>query len=413
MRIDARIAGVYLFVLALSFLAGVYFGSSLFLLFLFFLIFPIVSVGCTLISHAALRVHQEWDTAVPVRGDSVVYRLRLTNGSAIPATSVTVSLHNTSFSGSSVPEEIRIALRGHESRSVRHRIQLPHRGVFDFGMKSYESTDLLSMVKLTRRFESGRFFVFPRLYEIPHFSSIAEDILQNRGIRPGNGVDDPTLFSQLREYRDGESIRHISWRKYASTGKPYLREYEGRQNNGVVVYLDTRPVLRRSNDPAEQEDIAVEIVLALCRYFLERRVPVRLSAPGLRALEVETTTPGPFSRLYREAAAFHFAPAPPPILRYQADNAAGIVERKVVVVVSHHPDQDLVGFARVRGENETKIVLNLAGYVAKEHSRFQTLLASATQSGVELFSIGSAAEIPSVLGRVPYANAAISGELAP
>ena len=75
----------------------------------------------------------------------------------------------------------------------------------------------------------------------------------------GEGTD----FRQLREYRQGDSLRSIDWKASARQNKPISREYQEERDQQVVFLLDTgRRMLARDADRSHF-DHALDAVLTL------------------------------------------------------------------------------------------------------------------------------------------------------
>ncbi|MYN10915.1 DUF58 domain-containing protein [Pseudoduganella aquatica] len=81
--------------------------------------------------------------------------------------------------------------------------------------------------------------------------------------RRGEGTD----FRQLREYRQGDSLRSIDWKATARQRKPIAREYQEERDQQVVFLLDCgRRMLARDHDGADRSshfDHALQAVLTL------------------------------------------------------------------------------------------------------------------------------------------------------
>lgn len=77
--------------------------------------------------------------------------------------------------------------------------------------------------------------------------------------RRGEGTD----FRQLREYRDGDSMRSIDWKATARRQKPISREYQEERDQQVVFLLDTGRRMLARDDLTTHFDHALGAVLTL------------------------------------------------------------------------------------------------------------------------------------------------------
>lgn len=77
--------------------------------------------------------------------------------------------------------------------------------------------------------------------------------------RRGEGTD----FRQLREYRQGDSLRSIDWKATARQQKPISREYQEERDQQVVFLLDTGRRMLACDDSMSHFDHALHAVLTL------------------------------------------------------------------------------------------------------------------------------------------------------
>lgn len=77
--------------------------------------------------------------------------------------------------------------------------------------------------------------------------------------RRGEGTD----FRQLREYRQGDSLRAIDWKATARQRKPISREYQEERDQQVVFLLDCGRRMAAEDDGGTHFDHALQAVLTL------------------------------------------------------------------------------------------------------------------------------------------------------
>lgn len=77
--------------------------------------------------------------------------------------------------------------------------------------------------------------------------------------RRGEGTD----FRQLREYRQGDSLRSIDWKATARQQKPISREYQEERDQQVIFLLDTGRRMLACDDGMSHFDHALHAVLTL------------------------------------------------------------------------------------------------------------------------------------------------------
>jgi uncharacterized protein (DUF58 family) len=77
--------------------------------------------------------------------------------------------------------------------------------------------------------------------------------------RRGEGTD----FRQLREYRQGDSMRSIDWKATARLQKPIAREYQEERDQQVIFLLDTGRRMLARDETGSHFDHALNAVLTL------------------------------------------------------------------------------------------------------------------------------------------------------
>lgn len=402
MNVNVRLVGVYIFCLSLSFLAGIYFGPYLFFLFFFLLFFPIGLVAATVIPYRSVDVQQHWSVFKPVRGEKVSARLFVVNRSPLPMQGLHVEFETDMRRQSGELAPMDLTLRGRTSHDIALTLLFAHRGAYRLGVESVRAVDPLGFVRLQRQIETRPYLVYPRIHQLQHFSTVVTDVLGGSAVSADRHAGDLGNFVQLREYRDGESIRQISWRKYASTGKPFLREYEREQKNGVILYLDTSPAPSLSPDPREHEDTAVEIFLTLIGYLLEHRVTPMVRVPGNPDLERIESGPDAFDKLVRSSISCGFAKHGGLEALIDQDVREGLLSRKVVVAITHDVESGMRNLLENGTVTDLKLVLNLAGLSPELQVSLAADAAGLFAERSDLYVVDDARHIASVLEGKTY-----------
>lgn len=94
----------------------------------------------------------------------------------------------------------------------------------------------------------------------------------------GSGIE----FHQTREYRHGDAMSRIDWRRYARTGDLTTVEFREERTASVVLCLDARPAAYRGASDEEPHGVAYELTAAeqMVSALLDDRLYVGLAAIG-------------------------------------------------------------------------------------------------------------------------------------
>lgn len=87
-------------------------------------------------------------------------------------------------------------------------------------------------------------------------------ILQE-GLRSVRGRGGGTEFEALREYVEGDDVRHVDWAATGRAGHPVVRTFRAERNQTVIVLLDTGRVVAGLVDGVPRLDHGMDATLAL------------------------------------------------------------------------------------------------------------------------------------------------------
>lgn len=388
MKIYVGRIALYGFSLVIIYLAGVYFGTFLYVLYIFFLLLPLMSILLLIVQYISIRPLQEFSTFYPVKGEKVRYRLFLMNRGFFPIVSLDVHFISISPALDSVLSDFHTIIPIRDEVARDYEIQCPYRGTYSLGISKLVVHDLLHFIALKRSAAPITFSVYPRIIAIDKFSPLAATV--EKGSASSGLQPDTTLFYQLREYRDGEPVKHVYWKKYASTGKPFLKEYETTGGSGVRIYLDLRRMRHNyTTNILEQADVSVETLVALVKYFLDAKVPTTVIAPGLN--------PSPF--IGRDAADFYdFYRATPPInadgavspaALIQLDNSSGSLSSQTIIIITHNLDPQLFSLSggSVGSAKHIHYIVNSVGYSRTEKEKIKTFIKREQWRGMNIVEV--------------------------
>lgn len=130
--------------------------------------------------------------------------------------------------------------RGEHIISFRDRLE--HCGITSYRTEDIRVSDYLSLFSGKRIMEEKiDVYVFPPRYEmqirIESDSDGVEDQYPQVSYLPGNNYEE---IRQIREYRDGDSVRHIHWNQTARRDSLWVKEYEEETKGRAVLFLDLK-----------------------------------------------------------------------------------------------------------------------------------------------------------------------------
>lgn len=78
---------------------------------------------------------------------------------------------------------------------------------------------------------------YPMRLEYLHTTESGDARADKKAPFPGNDYEE---IRQIREYRDGDLIRHIHWKQTARSGNLWVKEYEEEEEGQIRLFLDRR-----------------------------------------------------------------------------------------------------------------------------------------------------------------------------
>ena len=377
---------MYLFALFIVYLAGSYVAPFFLYLFFILLFLPLLSLSYLLLTFLRLKYFQDFSTEHPMKGESVVYRLILSNETVLP-------LHHLSVNFKSIHPFMEAALPGFTTY-VRaadrlekvYTINCPFRGIYTVGLESLASADPLHFVVLHRKVWFRTFYVYPRVLPLRRFSTGMERSQRlSHGTSTG-AVPDFALFSRLRAYRSGESLHHLAWKKFASTGTPYIKVYDTSAEPGVTIYFDLRSPEASGLKALETEDVSVDVLVALVKYYLDHEVPLTVRAPGRTVYSFLGADPSGFQRFYLSTMELLFQPTISPAALYLLDKQAGGYQSSSAIIISHLFDPEIFSAVEesLAAETPVALVLNRSGYAKEQRKAVLPYLYSLSERGANI-----------------------------
>jgi uncharacterized protein (DUF58 family) len=130
------------------------------------------------------------------------------------------------------------------------------RGVLRLHGVTLARADALGLFRAFSRVKvAHRVMILPKRYPLPPIELPGTMRYQAGGVTLASNVGQSDEFVALRDYRNGDPIRHIHWRSWAKTGKPVVKEFEDEFFVRHALVLDT--FTDHPNSEAFEEAVSV------------------------------------------------------------------------------------------------------------------------------------------------------------
>lgn len=174
---------------------------------------------------------------------------------------------------------LRVELHPGEQTQVGYRVRPLLRGHFVFPRCEIKLPSPLSLWQARRYLDlPGETRVYPdfaRLYGAQLMA--VDDWLSQLGVRqrPRRGLG--LEFHQLREFRDGDTLRQIDWKATARKRTPIAREYQDERDQQIIFLLDCGRRMRSQDGELSHFDHALNASLLLSYVALRQGDAVGLA----------------------------------------------------------------------------------------------------------------------------------------
>ncbi|WP_045859223.1 DUF58 domain-containing protein [Teredinibacter purpureus] len=228
-----------------------------------------VTVALLLIAVMDLFRHRSFKQVSVVRdlphsmalGVSASVKLELYNSHSFTLTMDLTDMYPHCIVAESLP--LRLTIGADCKRSVIYPVMPVKRGEALFGetcLRIFTRWGLWQRVERIGETESVK--IYPNFAPIANSASVGlEHQIAQMGIhlqqRRGEGSD----FHQLREFREGDSLRQIDWKATSRQRKPISREYQDERDQDIIFMLDCGRRLRNKDDEISHFDHALNALL--------------------------------------------------------------------------------------------------------------------------------------------------------
>ncbi len=114
------------------------------------------------------------------------------------------------------------------------------RGILHFSNFSVIRKDPFGLMKAQQTFSTPqKITILPKRYKVPYLELSGNPRYQPGGIALASSIGESEEVVSLREYRQGDPIRHIHWKSWAKLGKPIIKEFQNEYFVRHALILDT------------------------------------------------------------------------------------------------------------------------------------------------------------------------------
>jgi len=179
-----------------------------------------------------------------------------------------------------LPASVR--LQPGKSTALRYRLKVNERGPFQISPCYVKAPSILGLWDVQyRASDETQVKVYPDFSAITAYTILATDnhvsqIGIKRKPRRGEGLE----FLQLRDYRDGDSLRQIDWNATSRRNKLISKEYQDERDQQIVLVVDSGRRMRAKDDTLSHFDHSLNAMLLVSYIALRQGDSVSVMSFG-------------------------------------------------------------------------------------------------------------------------------------
>jgi uncharacterized protein (DUF58 family) len=271
--------------------------------------------------------------------------------------------------GEGLPRDVR--LNAGERAEVRYRMLPTRRGDVSFGRIVCLVSSPLGLWQVRRKFAAEESIkVYPDFAAIASYLELLSDQQTIRlGIKKSQRRGEGLEFHQLRDYRNGDTLRQVDWKATSRRGELISREYEEERDQRVLFLIDSGRRMRTRDDSLSHFDHALNGMLLLAYIALRQGDSV-----GLKLFGAERKWVPPqrgvtsVNVLLNETYDLHSGAESADYISAAEELMARQRKRALVVLMTNlrEEDADLLPALRLLGKRHVVVLANLRERVLDE-----------------------------------------------
>jgi len=219
-------------------------------------------------------------------GESTNITLTIENRSRLPIPwlqldeSVPVQLQ----AGRKVSRAFRLS--GKSSKTFTYEVRSMRRGYYQLGPALVTIGDLFGFKESRLRITADYLTVYPKIIPISRFGTRAK--LPFGTVRCQQRLfQDPSRPVGVREFRHGDSIKHLNWKASAHTGSLLVKAYQPSMLLESMIFLNLNASDYSSRMRIDGPEWAIVVAASLAAYLVDNRQSVGLATNGADPLAVQ------------------------------------------------------------------------------------------------------------------------------
>ena len=276
-------------------------------LFSYTLIFlPIASLLYMLWVYATLTYTQEVDKKFITKGESIRFLFSIHNESRWVYPDIEVIFYGVDSILNQYFESKCMSIGGREKKTYDYQVQCKYRGYYEIGIRQIYVKDFLGLFRISCKVMNPKFVtVYPRIIPLRYFPFLDQDG-QNLDIERETSIGGGGLFSSIRPYVYGDSMKQVHWKMTAKKQELMMKERQSVSVSHTYLFLDLTKHPYDIERNTVIEDKLIECMVAVSYYCLRNSMPIQFIYHTKKLITYSAREENAFHMLYKELSELKF-----------------------------------------------------------------------------------------------------------
>ncbi len=260
----------------------------------------------------------------------------------------------------------------------RFPMKCSQRGAFVFGPSRLRSGDLFGFFRKEISIDQIEYLlVYPRLVPLTKLGIASQQLFGDIRIRQ-HLFQDPVLTAGVREYRAGDSLKHIHWKSTARSGELQTKLFEPTTTVDISIFLDVRTLKAPLWGSSYQlQELGIITAASIAEYALKAGFRVGLYVNQVTRFSQgmlmvpPSRHPDQLERILEGLAQLHQVETIP-MTRYMRQEARSLPWGSTLLVISAQPDKNLMAALLDTKRVGRSVTLVTIGGTKEEQEKLET-----------------------------------------